>query len=139
MLNPKYHDWAALQMLHFAVLDFPFTTLGWTQVRWIRNCYENNFSFHTKKFFFKCATLHNSKINSFLDLKRSKRLLDYKSCEPLDTTVSSWNKTLVIHEYVCATVELVFWRIKNNKTEYYIHHSWRKTWYKILKHCNCKK
>ena len=50
---------------------------------------QNNFSFHKlKRFFFKCTTLHNSKINSFLDLKQRKRLLDHKSCESLDTMVS---------------------------------------------------
>ena len=47
-----------------------------------------------KKFFLKCPTLHIYQINSFLDIKRNKRLLDNKSLEPLDATVSWMNHWL---------------------------------------------
>ena len=38
--------------------------------------------------YFKCPTLHTSQTNSILGIKQNKRLLDNKSLEPLDTTVS---------------------------------------------------
>ena len=54
-----------------------------------RTVMQNNFTFH--EFFFKCATLHISQINSFLDLNQNKRLLDNKTGGPLDTTDTFWD------------------------------------------------
>ena len=62
-------------------------------------------SFSTKEtFFFKCQTLHISKINPFLDLKRNKRLLENKSWEPLDIMVCYMDQWL--WEYIYMFVQL---------------------------------
>ena len=118
MLNPK-HDWSAFQMLHLSVLDCrpklffsedssvspvsPFhSILCWKQVGWKKNCYAKLFHFpRDKHFFFKCPTLHISKISSFFDLKRSKNLVHNKSWESLDTRGKLHGSlTLGIHTFV---------------------------------------
>ena len=68
--------------------------------RWESDFKQNSFIFHEKNVFsFKCMTLHISKINSFLHVKRNKRLLD-KSGEPLDTTVSCMDQWLWVYMFV---------------------------------------
>ena len=89
-----------------------------------------------KRFFFKCLTLHISKINLFLDLKRNKRLLDNKSWEVIDTTVNcmdQWPWGYVwLHK--CGTCFL-----KNQKRQNKIIYTnltenlfVKKKWYKII-------
>ena len=54
--------------------------------------------------------------------------------EPLDTTVCCKNQWLW-NKYICTTVELVFWRIKNNKAKVYRTEEQllqRKKWQKII-------
>ena len=79
---------------------------------------QNNFTFLETNAFFKCPALRISKINSFVDLKQNKKLLDNKSWELLDTTVRYMHEWLCGWN-ICTTVELVSWRMKN-KTEDYI-------------------
>ena len=87
---------------------------------------QNSFPFQRgKRFFFKSATLHISKINSILDLKLNKRLLYSKALE-LDTARDTTCRlhgpmTSNIHMFVVTPVELISKRIKNNKTQDYIH------------------
>ena len=59
-------------------------------------------------FFFKCQTLHISEINSFLDLKRNHLIQWYVAW------INDFENT-----YFCKIVELISWRIKNNKTRLY--------------------
>ena len=56
---------------------------------------QNNFTFVETNAFFKCPALRISKINSFVDLKQNKKLLDNKSRELLDTIVRC------MHEWLC--------------------------------------
>ena len=60
-----------------------------SQFRVEKKVMQNNFAFHESKFFFfKCPPLHISQINSSLDVKRKKKVLDNKRSEPLHITVS---------------------------------------------------
>ena len=74
-----------------------------------------------KCFFIKCRTSCILKINTLLDLKQNKRLLDTKSWKPLDSMVCCMDQSLYGYIYFCTTVELISWRIKNNKAEDYTH------------------
>ena len=60
-----------------------------SQFRVEKKVMQDNFAFHESNFFFfKCPPLHISQINSSLDVKRNKKVLDNKRSEPLHITVS---------------------------------------------------
>ena len=60
-----------------------------------RTVIQNNFTLHrTNIFFFKYFTLYICKINSFLNLKQNKMLLDNKHWESLNAIVSCMDQWL---------------------------------------------
>ena len=81
-----------------------------------RTVNQNNFTFQFhKRLFVKCPTLHISKTNSLLDLKRNE-IIKQKLRTTWYNGKLHGSMTLGIH-----MLELVSWRITNNKTADYIH------------------
>ena len=127
-MNSKQHDWAALKMLHFSgfVICFLIKTLIFHQwfsiynlglnTRWMKKemlCKIISLPMR-QTFFLEMADFTDFYNKLIFDLKRNRRLLDNKSWESRCTTVSCMD------QWLWGYVELVSWRIKNNKTKNYI-------------------